>query len=102
MRGSNPDKFADRQKDAAKARQEQLDKVRAKMAEVAAKKPQLDAERAKIAAERAKRITLRRHFRAEVQPIRFGWRLTKASSLAGRPMRVTRPARSGRNSFIGG
>jgi hypothetical protein len=55
MRGSNPDKFADRQKDAAKARQEQLDKVRAKMAEVAAKKPQLDAERAKIAAERAKR-----------------------------------------------
>jgi hypothetical protein len=60
MRGSNPDKFADRQKDAAKARQQQLEKVRAKMAEVAAKKPLLDAERAKIAAERAKREEERR------------------------------------------
>ena len=60
MRGSNPDKFADRQKDAMKARQEQLEKVRAKMAEVAAKKPQLEAERAKIAAERAEREAARK------------------------------------------
>ncbi len=61
MRGSDPNKFGDRLKDAAAARAAQLEKARAKMAALAETKPERDAERAKIAAERAQREEQRRH-----------------------------------------
>jgi hypothetical protein len=60
MRGSDPNKFADRLKDAAAARAAQLEKARLRMAELAASKPERDAERAKIAAERAEREAQRK------------------------------------------
>lgn len=53
-------KFTDRLDTAAKARAAQLERMRAKMAELAATKPERDAERARIAAERAKREEQRR------------------------------------------
>jgi hypothetical protein len=57
---SNPDKFTDRMSDAQKAKQAQLEKARAKLAELAASKPQRDAERAKLATEREAREAKRK------------------------------------------
>jgi hypothetical protein len=60
MKGSDPNKFGDRLGDAAKARQTQLEKARAKLAELAKNKPERDAERARIARERDEREATRK------------------------------------------
>jgi hypothetical protein len=60
MKGSDPSKFGDRLSDGAKARQAQLEKARAKLAEIAKSKPERDAERARIAREREAREAARK------------------------------------------
>jgi hypothetical protein len=60
MARSNPDKFTDRMSDGQKAKQAQLEKARAKLAELAASKPERDAERARIAKERDQREAKRK------------------------------------------